>query len=89
VDPILTEFVKYGPFALLAAWLVWKTLGDKDRMSEQLNSLNIELRQLVQNNTSALVSVKDALKARPCLAGEARVEGMCRPGAGIAGERAA
>lgn len=78
MDPILTEFVKFGPFALLAAWLVWKTLGDKDRMAAQLQDLNAELRQLVQNNTAALVSVKDALKSRPCLVGESRVDGMCK-----------
>lgn len=80
MDPILSEFVKFGPFALLAAWLIFKAMGDKDRMATQLQELNDELRQLVQNNTAALVSVKDALKSRPCLIGETRVDGMCKTG---------
>ena len=70
MDPILIEAAKYGPFAVLAAVLVWKTLCDKDRMAVELTALNVELRQLVQNNTSAMTSMRDALKQRPCLHGE-------------------
>lgn len=75
MDPAWIELVKVGgPVLAFAAILLFVTLRDKDRMAGQLNLLNAELRDLVKNNTSAMVGLRDILKTRRCLANENRVD---------------
>jgi hypothetical protein len=69
VDPTTwIELAKVGgPILAIAVVLLFVTLRDKDRMAAELRELNAVLRGLVENNTAAMVSMRDLLDGRPCL----------------------
>lgn len=74
MDPTLFKLIIEAGFAGLAIFLVWKTLVDKDRMATDARDQNKELVELIKNNTSAMVSVAEALHNRPCLRGAPQME---------------
>jgi len=61
------EFAKYGVVGILALVLLYVILKDKANMRAELTALNLEVREIIRNNTEAMTSLKDALSTRPCL----------------------
>lgn len=64
---LLTEFSKFGALGLAFAVLLFWILRTFDKTGAELTRRNDQLATLVENNTSAMVALKNTLDSRPCI----------------------
>ena len=66
-DKLLESLIEGGPIAIVAGALLFLVYKLLDRMNNRAEKMEDTVVAIVKNNTSAMVSLRAALRDRPCL----------------------